>query len=67
MTPLTVEERYQLFIDKWVESDEIEDYLRWDMKSFLCRKRLNKWSSDDIDGATQWLDEWRIPKYKEDI
>lgn len=72
---LTREERYQIYIDRYVGVDE-EDKNdgsgetvtgKRSMKSFLCRKRVNDWFDSDNGEhyADRWLDEYGIPRTKE--
>jgi hypothetical protein len=69
---LTLEERYQIYIDLYVGLDEPKNdgsgttvSGKRTMESFLCRKRANNFITEDgICYASKWLDEHNIPKQK---
>lgn len=69
---LTLEERYQIYIDRYVGFDEPKNdgsgttiSGKRTMKSFLCRKRVNNFIMRNGECyASQWLDDHNIPKYK---
>ena len=71
-TELTLEERYQIYIDMYVGFDEEKNdgsgttiSGKRSYKSFLCRKRVNNFITDEgICYAHHWLDTYGIPKYK---
>jgi len=69
---LTLEERYQIYIDRFVGTDELKNDGSGEtisgkrtMDSFLCRKRVNNFiTQDGVCYTSQWLDEHNIPRYK---
>lgn len=70
MKELTLEERYQIYIDRFVVSDDDESVndafsAKRTMSSFLCRKMANDFLLEDgTSYASKWLDGEGIPRYE---
>ncbi len=69
---LSLEERYQIYIERHVGLDEPKNDGSGEtisgkrtMENFLWRKRANAFTTQEgVCYASKWLDEERIPRYK---